>query len=612
MADKKKLHTSIGGQAVLEGVMMRGERSMATAVRDEKGQIQIESSRFTPMSEKSKIRRTPFIRGVINFGSSMAMGVSVLLRASEVFEGEEEPTKIEKWCSEKLHFNFMTALMYFSVFLGLCFSIGLFFVLPHFSIVGIRALVENVALTTIPEFSYNLIEGVIRIIIFILYILLTSCMNEIRRVYMYHGAEHKTISAFEHGLELNVENVQKQTTIHDRCGTTFMFLVMIVSVAFFSLINLLPIKTDNDIANTFIKLAIKIALLPAVAGVSYEILKFLAKFDNKFVSVIKAPGLLMQKITTRQPTDEMVEVAIAAFNSVQVMDADPDAKTDKFITKIMKGKYNDELDKILADIGEGNCDKDWIIAEVLGVKRSQLDDKSFIWSNQFDLMVEMAKRRASGEPLQQIFGYTNFYGMDVKVSRDVLTPRPETEYLVEECSRLIAENNLTSVLDVATGSGVIALVLKRDNNVDVTAVDISDSALDVARINAENNNIDVAFMQSDLFSSVEGKFDLVVSNPPYIASSVVTSLQTEVKDYEPTLALDGGVDGLDFYRRIIADVGGFINDGGYLAFEIGYDQKDDVIALLSNSVTPKFIDISAKSDLEGNDRIITAKVVYNV
>ncbi len=609
MAEKKKIHSTIGGQAVLEGVMMRGKRSMATAVRDEKGNIQIESSRFTPMSEKSKIRRAPFIRGVINFGSSMVMGISVLLRASEVFEGAEEPTKIEKWCSEKLHFNFMTALMYFSVFLGLCFSIGLFFVLPHFSIVGIRALVENVAMTTIPEYSYNLIEGVIRILIFVAYILLTSTMKEIKRVYMYHGAEHKTISAFEHGLELNVENVQKQTTIHDRCGTTFMFIVMIVSVAFFSLISLLPIQTTNEVANTFIKLAIKIALLPLVAGVSYEILKFLAKFDNWFVSIIKAPGLLMQKFTTKQPTDEMVEVAIAAFNAVQIMDNDLDVKTEKFTTKIIKGKLDDELDKILAGIGEGNCDKEWIIAEVLGIKRSEIADKSFVWSNQFDIMVEMAEKRASGEPLQQIFGYTNFYGMDIKVNKDVLSPRPETEYLVEECSRIIKEYNLKSVLDVATGSGAIALVLKRDNDVSVTGVDISYKALEVAKGNASKNELEITFVQSDLFSNVEGKFDLIVSNPPYIATDVVAGLQTEVKDFEPMIALDGGEDGLDFYRRIIADASEYMNDGGYIAFEIGYDQKVAVTELLSLSIQPSFIDISVKSDLEGNDRIITAKVV---
>ena len=278
----------------------------------------------------------------------------------------------------------------------------------------------------------------------------------------------------------------------------------------------------------------------------------------------------------------------------------------------MKNKFNGELDKILANIGEGNCDKEWIVCEVLGIKRSEIEEKSFIWSNEYDKMIVMAKRRANGEPIQQIFGYTDFYGMNIKVNRDVLTPRPETEYLVEACGEIIKANGFKTVLDIATGSGCIALVLKRDNLVDVTAVDISPLAISVAKSNALINNLEVEFIESDLFSNVEGKFDLIVSNPPYIASSVVSELAVEVKNFEPSLALDGGVDGLDFYKRIIAGVGEFIYDGGYLAFEIGFDQKQAVIAVLSESVSPSFVDITAKCDLEGNDRIIIAKAVRNV
>ena len=228
MKDKKKFRSAIGGQAVLEGVMMRGESSMATAVRDETGEIQVESSRFTPLKQKSRWKRLPFIRGVINFVASMVMGVQIIMRSGEVFGGEEEPSKFEEWCSKKFKVNVMSVMMWFAVLLGLALAIGLFFVIPHFSIEGIRLLVEKVAHTTMPAFCYNLIEGVIRILIFVVYILLTSLMKEIKRVYQYHGAEHKTISCYEHGLELTVENVQKQSTIHDRCGTTFMFLVMIV------------------------------------------------------------------------------------------------------------------------------------------------------------------------------------------------------------------------------------------------------------------------------------------------------------------------------------------------------------------------------------------------
>lgn len=610
MKNKKKFRSSIGGQAVLEGVMMRGESSMATAVRDEKGEIQIESTRFTPTAKKSKWKRLPFIRGVINFVNSMIMGVQIIMRSGEVFGGEEEPSKFENWCSKKFNINVMSVMMWFAVLIGLALAIGLFFVIPHFSIEGIRALVENVCHTTMPEFCYNLIEGVIRILIFVIYILLTSLMKEIKRVFRYHGAEHKTISCYEHGLELTVENVQKQSTIHDRCGTTFMFLVMIVSVALFSIVGIVPNNiVTSKIGAVFIKLLIKLALLPVVAGISYEILKFLAKFDNWFVRIIKAPGLLLQKITTAQPDDSMVEVAITAFKTVQLLDSDPTAETSKFNTKIMIDKAVQELDNTLKIDTNGNADRDWIITEVLNIKRSEIENLKFVWNNDFEKMLEFAKERSTGKPLQQVFGYTDFYGLKIKVNSDVLCPRPETEYLVLEVNNLIKENNFQNVLDLCTGSGAIALVLKRDYpQINVTASDISEKALMVAKQNAEDNNLQVEFVTSNLFDKVNGEFDIIVSNPPYIKNEVIGTLDPEVRFFEPLIALDGGKDGLDFYRAIVKDAKNHLKIGGILAFEIGYDQKDSVVDIIENCETAVFENVICKQDLEGNDRMIFAKL----
>lgn len=610
MKDKKKFRSAIGGQAVLEGVMMRGESSMATAVRDETGEIQVESSRFTPLKQKSRWKRLPFIRGVINFVASMVMGVQIIMRSGEVFGGEEEPSKFEEWCSKKLKVNVMSVMMWFAVLLGLALAIGLFFVIPHFSIEGIRLLVENVAHSSMPAFCYNLIEGVIRILIFVAYILLTSLMKEIKRVYQYHGAEHKTISCYEHGLELTVENVQKQSTIHDRCGTTFMFLVMIVSVALFSVVGIVPNTiVTSKVGAMFIKLVIKLALLPVVAGISYEILKFLAKFDNLFVRIIKAPGLLLQKITTSQPDDSMVEVAITAFKTVQLLDSDKDAPTSKFNTKIMIDKALEQLNNALKIDTNGNADRDWIMAEVLNIPRSEVANLKFVWSNDFEKMLALAKERGTGKPLQQVFGYTDFYGMKINVNSDVLCPRPETEYLVEEVSRLIKQDNLQAVLDLCTGSGAIALVVKRDNpNVAVTASDISEKALMVAKQNAEQNNLQVDFVVSNLFDNINGEFDLIVSNPPYIKTDVIGTLDPEVRFFEPTIALDGGKDGLDFYRKIAENAKNHLKIGGILAFEIGFDQKESVTEILTNCKTAVFEDIRCLQDLEKNDRMIFAKL----
>lgn len=610
MKDKKKFRSAIGGQAVLEGVMMRGESSMATAVRDETGEIQVESSRFTPLKQKSRWKRLPFIRGVINFVASMVMGVQIIMRSGEVFGGEEEPSKFEEWCSKKFKVNVMSIMMWFAVLLGLALAIGLFFVIPHFSIEGIRLLVEKVAHTTMPAFCYNLIEGVIRILIFVVYILLTSLMKEIKRVYQYHGAEHKTISCYEHGLELTVENVQKQSTIHDRCGTTFMFLVMIVSVALFSVVGIVPNNiVTSKVGAMFIKLLIKLALLPVVAGISYEILKFLAKFDNLFVRIIKAPGLLLQKITTSQPDDSMVEVAITAFKTVQLLDSNKDAPTSKFNTKILIDKALEQLNNALKIDTNGNADRDWIMAEVLNIPRSEVANLKFVWSNDFEKMLALAKERSTGKPLQQVFGYTDFYGMKISVNSDVLCPRPETEYLVEEVSRLIKQDNLQAVLDLCTGSGAIALVVKRDNpNVAVTASDISEKALMVAKQNAEQNNLHVDFVVSNLFDNINGEFDLIVSNPPYIKTDVIGTLDPEVRFFEPTIALDGGMDGLDFYRKIVENAKNHLKIGGILAFEIGFDQKESVTEILTNCKTAVFEDIRCLQDLEKNDRMIFAKL----
>ena len=610
MKDKKKFRSAIGGQAVLEGVMMRGESSMATAVRDETGEIQVESSRFTPLKQKSRWKRLPFIRGVINFVASMVMGVQIIMRSGEVFGGEEEPSKFEEWCSKKFKVNVMSVMMWFAVLLGLALAIGLFFVIPHFSIEGIRLLVEKVAHTTMPAFCYNLIEGVIRILIFVVYILLTSLMKEIKRVYQYHGAEHKTISCYEHGLELTVENVQKQSTIHDRCGTTFMFLVMIVSVALFSVVGIVPNNiVTSKVGAMFIKLLIKLALLPVVAGISYEILKFLAKFDNLFVRIIKAPGLLLQKITTSQPDDSMVEVAITAFKTVQLLDSNKDAPTSKFNTKILIDKALEQFNNALKIDANGNADRDWIMAEVLNIPRSEVANLKFVWSNDFEKMLALAKERSTGKPLQQVFGYTDFYGMKINVNSDVLCPRPETEYLVEEVSRLIKQDNLQAVLDLCTGSGAIALVVKRDNpNVAVTASDISEKALMVAKQNAEQNNLHVDFVASNLFDNINGEFDLIVSNPPYIKTDVIGMLDPEVRFFEPTIALDGGMDGLDFYRKIVENAKNHLKIGGILAFEIGFDQKESVTEILTNCKTAVFEDIRCLQDLEKNDRMIFAKL----
>ncbi|NLM43245.1 MAG: DUF1385 domain-containing protein [Clostridiales bacterium] len=295
--------TSIGGQAVIEGVMMKGPEDIAIAVRKPDGEIALKKEKLK--SNRKKISKTPIIRGIFAFIDSMVIGVKALSYSAEFFEEEEEkpdkkPTKFE---------NFMEKNMIpIAVVLSIAFSVGMFILLPTFAV----SLLAPVAKKPI---IMNMMEGIIRIIIFISYIAIISKMKDIARVFEYHGAEHKSIFCYENGEELTVENVRKYTRLHPRCGTSFLFIVMIVSILLFSLFKW---------PNILVRVVTRIALLPIVAGISYEIIKWAGRSDSKLVSIVSAPGMWLQKITTREPDDSQIEVAIEALKNVLVEDKDAD------------------------------------------------------------------------------------------------------------------------------------------------------------------------------------------------------------------------------------------------------------------------------------------------
>ncbi|MBE5741800.1 MAG: peptide chain release factor N(5)-glutamine methyltransferase [Clostridiales bacterium] len=588
--------TSIGGQAVLEGVMMRGKSGIATAVRDSDGIIRLEADRLKPQSEVKKIAKWPVIRGMVNFFSSMVTGVKILMRSAEVYGEDEtatEPSKFEKWLAKTFKVDIMSVVITLGVVLGLAFSIGLFFVIPHFLGRLFSTYVTDKLIWV------NLFEGLVRILIFVGYVLLTSLMKDIKRTYMYHGAEHKTITAYEKGLELTVENVRTCRRVHDRCGTTFMFFVMFVSILVFSVFGaIFPMLT-----NGFLKLLSKLALLPLVAGLSYELLKLLAKTDSPLVYPLKVPGLLIQRITTSEPDDQMIEVAITAFNKVLKMDADENEPCCKFVVPEKVNEYTEKLKNTFKEGGiDDGADAEWLICEVTGLKRSDLSGEKFVTAKQIDKIEELAKQRLKGRPLWYVLGSANFYGYDLKVDERALIPRPETEELVEIALKTVNENS--TVLDLCTGSGAIALVIKAKTGATVTASDISSEALSLASENFKKYDLDVNIVESDMFENIEGKFNLIISNPPYIKIEDIPTLQTEVKDYEPALALLGGEDGLDFYRIIASRAKDFLEVGGTLLLEVGIDQAESVKTLLGVDYRTEII-----KDLSGIERIVKAELI---
>ncbi len=579
---KKDSRTYIGGQAVLEGVMMRGKTAYATAVRDPEGNIQVESRRLNLSKGMRIVSKIPLVRGVVSFVSSLVTGSKILMRSAEVYGDEGEPTRFEKWCERKLHINVMTAVSFIATLLGIVLAVGLFIVLP---ILLADLLVGTGSWLVKYSVGYNLIQGCIRLIIFILYIVAITAMRDIRRVFMYHGAEHKTITCFEKGLELTPENAKTCSRIHDRCGTTFLFLVMAVSIVVFSVVNWVCDEYLNffrfgDVVNFLIQFGVKILFLPLVAGISYEVLKLLAKSQSKILLPIKAPGFALQKLTTREPTEDMLEVAIAAFKRVYEMDADDKiGETDFTVSKTVK-KYTEELKALFAENGIDESDAEWLVSVKTGIARSELaaSDKILVPSRVRELD-KVAGERLTGRPLWYILGDTEFYGYKIKVDERVLIPRPETELLTEQVLRTAEQGD--KVLDLCTGSGCIAVALAvkgREKELSVTASDVSADALALAQENAKRNGAEVKFIESDLLQGVRGKFNIIVCNPPYIKSGDIPGLQREVQ-FEPKGALDGGEDGLEFYRRLAKEAPRHLVKGGTLFMECGIGQAQEIVKL---------------------------------
>ncbi len=302
-ADDKMKYSGIGGQAVIEGVMMKNKDDYATAVRKPDGEIEVVKGTYVSITEKVKLFSLPFIRGIFNFVDSLILGMRTLMLSASFFEDdetEEQPSRFELWLDrvfgEKLEKVLMPAVMVFSVIA----AVLIFMVLPLGVSRLLRPWVHSEALLTF-------FEGMLRLAIFIVYIKLISNMEDIRRTFMYHGAEHKCINCVEHGMELTVDNVRQSSRQHKRCGTSFLIIVLIISI-----IVMMMVRVDGFL----MKVLSRIILLPVIAGISYEFLRLAGRSDNCVVNFLSRPGLWMQGLTTKEPDDGMIEVAIAAVEAV--------------------------------------------------------------------------------------------------------------------------------------------------------------------------------------------------------------------------------------------------------------------------------------------------------
>jgi len=293
--------TSIGGQALIEGIMMKGPDKIATAVRKPDGEIEIKESEIKQIF-KHKFFKLPIIRGSFVLIDALVNGVKELMFSAEFYGEDYEEDAIDKFLKKVFKDKADTAIIYASVIIALVFSVGIFILGPTLLTNFLKNVVKN-------TFMLNLIEGVIRVLLFVGYVYIVSKLDDIKRVFMYHGAEHKTIYCYEYGEELTIENARKYSTLHPRCGTSFMINVMLISILIFSFFGW---------PNPFVRLAIRLAMLPVIAGLSYELNKYVGgcEGENIFTRIITYPGFQIQKITTKEPDDSMIEIAIAAMERV--------------------------------------------------------------------------------------------------------------------------------------------------------------------------------------------------------------------------------------------------------------------------------------------------------
>jgi len=685
---QKQCFSGIGGQAVLEGIMMKNKEKYSVAVRKPDGEIVVETGIYDGFLKGSPIKKIPFIRGVFGFLESLSLGMKALNISTEYYIEEEpkkkspkEKVKDKKKAIEKAQKQGAAAsdksddlMMGITLVISMAIAIGLFMILPYFISAYFGKYIRN-------ESIVALIEGGIRIFIFIAYIVSISLMKDIRRLYQYHGAEHKCINCLENGKALNVENVMSSSRQHKRCGTSFLLYVVAVSVVIFFFI-----RVDN----LALRLLLRVAMVPVIAGISYEIIRLAGRSNFFLVNILSAPGLMLQKLTTREPDEQMVEVAIKAVEAVydwkafleenypealnglgekaDLPDTEANEQTDESLESVdeqtakeaisyestevntdggsapsekldiaaatqqteennaaseeiqysFDGTYADLLRSAreeLATIGivEAENDARLLLEAACGTDRNTLlmtPDRK-VSQEELNLFGQYISQRMAHRPVQYILGKAPFMGHEFRVDERVLIPRFDTEVLVEAAMKHIHDGML--ILDMCTGSGCILLsLLKYSNDCNGIGTDISADAIDLAMVNAESLGLSekVHFLQGDMWhafdelknneSVAELKFDILLSNPPYIRTDVIDTLDSEVKDFEPRRALDGDTDGLKYYRELLSGAPEFLKHGASLLFEIGYDQAEEVSALMEEY---GYKEISIIKDLGGRDRV---------
>ena len=673
----------------MEGVMMQGPDRIALAMRLPSGELYLKTKE---KQADPKAMKVPVVRGVVAFARSLINGMTTLMESADILEKyapeeySEEETKFEKWVNKK--FGERAAwniLMTVSLVLAIVLSVAIFVIFPTWVVNFLGRWIQSTIVL-------NLIEGILRILIFIGYILLIRRMDEIHTLFQYHGAEHKSIHCFENNLELTPENAQKFYTLHPRCGTSFLVFVLIISLLLFSFLGW---------PNLVLRIASRIILIPVIAGLSYELLKWAGRSDNIIVKILSYPGLMLQKLTTAEPTLEQLEVGLLSLKAVLVdkdmpmiegfVDKDGNMIGDSFWkpgSEVMSKKLPDEDEEIkpadensineaikfldsldengytmvvpsvidtvslpqaiadhiqeeakssilsrrftadittienalnwgqaaLSMVENGKNEARIILQYATGLTQTELITKSkeLMSDDDFKEYEKCIHDRLTGTPLQYILGMQEFMGLPIRVNTSVLIPRLDTEIVVEEAIKIIKEKDWAhpDVLDMCTGSGAIGVTTAvKVPEAIVTMTDVSEEALRTAASNASLNGVSrqCVFLFGDMFEALptDREYDMIISNPPYVRTADIDKLSIEVREHEPKSALDGGKDGLDFYRVLAKDASMHLRSGGVMVLEIGADQAGSVKRLLMKNKV--WNNVRKVKDMAGLDRVIIAE-----
>ena len=673
----------------MEGVLMQGPERIALAMRLPSGELYLKT-KLKPADPPAM--KVPIVRGVVAFARSLINGMTTLMESADILEKyapeeyAEEETRFEKWVNSK--FGERTAwniLMSLSLVLAVVISIAIFVIFPTWVVNFLGRWISS-------SIVLNLIEGILRILIFIGYVVLIRRMEEINTLFRYHGAEHKTIHCYENNLELTPENAQQFYTLHPRCGTSFLVFVLIISLLLFSFLGW---------PNLILRIVSRVILIPVIAGLSYELLKWAGRSDNSIVRILSYPGLMLQKLTTAEPTYEQLEVGILSLKAVLVdkdmpviegfvdkdgnmigdslwkpgskvmsqkvhvdeeeigpVDEDSINEAIKFLdgldengytmvvlpsedsvslpqaiadhnkeeakSSILQRRFTADIKTIenalswgqaaLSMVENGRNEARILLQYAAGLTQTEIitNSKELMDEEDFREYERCIHDRLTGTPLQYIVGMQEFMGLPITVNPSVLIPRLDTEVVVEEAIRIIGEKgwNHPDVLDMCTGSGVIGVTIaaKVPESI-VTMTDVSEEALKTAMSNAGLNGVNrkCVFLRGDMFDALpaDREYDMIICNPPYIETEVIDTLSIEVREHEPKMALDGGKDGLDFYRIIARDASMHLRTGGVLVLEIGADQAGSVKRLLMKSKT--WDNIRKIQDMAGLDRAVIAE-----